>query len=165
MLIYSSVNHQSYAERNWTACKNTIIFSTYQIILNIFNKWFIYSIILAIVQHVLYIVCELSRAWNVSDNCYWHTCSMAFVTAVPEAWYDCDNKLGTTVTISLVQLWQQLLLIYKEFAYWVIIIGWLHLWVIHISGWLIITLIIIHVDYFCCFCLEMQINSVISKLK
>ena len=66
-------------------------FSNYQIILNIFNKWFIYSIIFAIVQHVLYIVCELSRAWNDCDNSYWHTCSIVFVITVPKPWYDCDT--------------------------------------------------------------------------
>ena len=150
MLIYSSVNHQSYAERNWTACKNTIIFSNYQIILNIFNKWIYlfhnFCNCSACIIYCLWIIKGLEREWQLLLTYLFHGV--------------CHSR-----TRGLVRLWQQLLLIYKELAYWVIIIGWLHLWVIHISGWLIITLIIIHVDYYCCFCLEMQKNSVISKVK
>ena len=54
----------------------------------------------------------LSLSFHNND---WHSCSITVVTSVPSLlsqsyhnyWYDCDNRSGTTVTTTVVRLWQQ----------------------------------------------------------
>ena len=45
--------------------------------------------------------------WNSCDNRCWHTCSTEEDTVFPWPWNGCDNAHGTTVTSSVVQLWQK----------------------------------------------------------
>ena len=45
--------------------------------------------------------------WNSCDNRCWHTCSTEEDTVVPWPWNGCDNSHGTTVTSSVVRLWQK----------------------------------------------------------
>ena len=45
--------------------------------------------------------------WNSCDNRRWHTCSTEEATVFPWPWNGCDNAHGTTVTSSVVQLWQK----------------------------------------------------------
>ena len=45
--------------------------------------------------------------WNSCDNRCWHTCSTEEDTVFPWPWNDCDNSHGTTVTSSVVRLWQK----------------------------------------------------------
>ena len=45
--------------------------------------------------------------WNSCDNRRWHTCSTEEDTVFPWPWNGCDNAHGTTVTSSVVRLWQK----------------------------------------------------------
>ena len=52
--------------------------------------------------------------WNSCDNRCWHTCSTEEDTVFPWPWNGCDNAHGTTVTSSVVRLWQKRMIPLKQ---------------------------------------------------